>query len=245
MIERYKAVKRRDLLEVIESLRSEEYAIPGQFYIPRVIQPTYDLSSIIPYPDVERYFFQDLGDERYDFGGFTNRLVCVQTPFPADLHAAESSKLGATGESTAEKVIEADFSIVPKYQRYPRILGRPIFSGFFGVKSDTASATATITKVEVLIIEYDNNNTTIKTLCEKAIEDIDIEANGATATIEVKESVVLIFPETDAEMEDPEHNKLGVTVRAWAKTTGVGPITAAYFYYTIGSNDSYIDIPFV
>ena len=79
----------------------------------------------------------------------------------------------------------------------------------------------------------------------KAIEDIDIEANGAAATTEVIESVVLIFPETDVEMEDPEHNKLGVTVRAWAKTTGVGPITAAYFYYTIGSNDSYIDIPFV
>ena len=240
----YKAVKRPDLLNVIESLRSEEDAIPGQFYIPRVIQPVYDLSSVIAYPNLERFFFQDLGDERFEFGGYTNRKVLTPTPFPADLHGAESSELGATGESTAEKVIDADFSIISKYQKYPRIRGRPVFCGLFGVKSDTAATTATLTKVEAVIIEYNNKNVAVKNLGWKELE-VDIEANGAAATTEVIESVVLVFPEMDIEMDNPEDNKLGITVNVWAKVVGVGPITSARFYYTIGSNDSYIDIPFV
>ena len=240
----YKAIERQDILNAIESLRSEKKAIPGQFFIPRMIQPVYDLSSVVSYPDPQRFFFQDLGDERYEFGGYTNRRVLTPTPFPADLHAAENSKLGATGESVAEKVIDADFSIIPKYQKYPRIRGRPVFAGLFGVKSDTAAATATNTKVEAVIIEYTNQNVAIKNLGWKELE-VDIEANGAAATTEVIESIVLVFPEMDVEMDDPEDNKLGVTVNVWAKTTGVGPITSAYFYYTIGSNDSYIDIPFV
>ena len=188
---------------------------------------------------------QHLGDCRYRFGDWTQARIAAANPIAADTHNAGTNVSGTTTSATEAAVITwsaGSFSIAPDFVKKIRIKGRPVFNGLFGVVSSLAAATATLTKIEVVIVEYDNTNTLVKNLCWKESEAVDIAANGASGDVEVKESISLVFDPVDAVM-DNVNNNLGVQVAVWGKASA--GTTTCKIYINPGSEDCTLEIPFV
>ena len=243
-----KRVENRRVFELVEDEFDTDYTANQNDlqFVPH-ISFVYSLDSVVSYPPTRRLYLQKLGNTRYRWAGWTNARVAVDSPLPADEWQAGCITAGTTTSTTEDQVIAWSsnaFAVASDFLKPPRILGRPRFTGLFGVASSHAVGTATLTKIEVVLVEYDSNNVLIKNLAWKESEAVNIVANGASGDTEVKKSITVIFDEVDARM-DSISNKLGIQVAVWGKTGNAAHTTTCKHYFYPSSNDSYLDIPFV
>lgn len=224
----------------IFKLEETEVGSPSPFVVSPYVAPVIDLR---PNPLVsvrKRVYLQDFGDGNGILGGVTAiTYALVDLPLPADQHGATNSTAGTTTSTTAEKVIDMTFVYPEQAIDNVRVRGNMIGNFLVGAVSNNASGVATITNIDMYLLEVDAAVSEKNRILTEGL----VPNFAVTGTTEEKEtmSVVSLHPDHLLDIE----NYLAVQVRVWATTNNVSYTTTAKLYYTAGSNDSYIDVKLI
>ena len=218
-------------------------------HFPRVMSPyVVPVFDLHPSPDptvTKRLYLQDLGDfSMVDKSGASVLTPFMLNPLPADLHGDAVSSSGTSTSTTDEAVL----TINPTYPFYTfdklRIKGMVVFATLLGVVSNNASGVATLTSVQVKLQEIFPDAPDTTNVINTFGDATATVAKAVTGTTESKESVVVAFPNIDYEFEQTD-TIFRVQCILTGKTNNASYTTTLKQYYTAGSNDTYIDLPFL
>jgi hypothetical protein len=225
---------------LVKTFRLEREAKPGDITIDRVIRPVYNFSSKFPMIyESDLLFLQHIGDET---ARATMKHVLIPEPVPADLHGQVNYRSGTTtAQDEDTNLFGQYFLFLPRFTKKPIIQGDDIeLRLLLGVVSDNAIGVATIHRVGAYLLEADQAGTQIEIISSRDMT-VDIAVTGTT---ELKESVLCILPAADYEFQ-LESNLLKLGIFLFGKSGDPAHTTTGKLYFTAGSNDSYIKIPFL